>query len=128
MSSLKTPRPQASGLCLESIRVRTNHSSAWPAVMLGSAACVEEATEDAGRRAVDFAVARTSLGREEAYMLPSIIGELARWHLAALSHGDTADGPRGAIMRGRSERRAGLILVSAGSIARVARPHSAAAG
>jgi acetamidase/formamidase len=37
---------------------------------------VEEATEDAARRAVDFAVARTGLGREEAYMLLSIIGEL----------------------------------------------------
>jgi acetamidase/formamidase len=37
---------------------------------------VEEATEDASRRAVEFAVARTSLSREEAYMLLSIIGEL----------------------------------------------------
>jgi acetamidase/formamidase len=37
---------------------------------------VEEATEDAARRAVDFAVARTGLGREEAYMLLSIIGAL----------------------------------------------------
>jgi acetamidase/formamidase len=37
---------------------------------------VEEATEDASRRAVDFAVARTGLSREEAYMLLSIIGEL----------------------------------------------------
>ena len=37
---------------------------------------VEEATEDAARRAIDFAVARTSLDREEAYTLLSIIGEL----------------------------------------------------
>jgi amidase len=37
---------------------------------------VEEATEDAARRAVDFTVARTGLCREEAYMLLSIIGEL----------------------------------------------------
>jgi acetamidase/formamidase len=37
---------------------------------------VEEATEDAACRAVDFAVARTGLNREEAYMLLSIIGEL----------------------------------------------------
>jgi amidase len=37
---------------------------------------VDEATEDAARRAVDFAVARTDLDREEAYMLLSIIGEL----------------------------------------------------
>jgi amidase len=37
---------------------------------------VEEATEDAARRAVDFTVARSDLGREEAYMLLSIIGEL----------------------------------------------------
>jgi acetamidase/formamidase len=37
---------------------------------------VEEATEDLARRAVDFAVARTGLSREEAYMLLSIIGEL----------------------------------------------------
>jgi hypothetical protein len=36
----------------------------------------EEATEDAARRVVDFAVARTGLDREEAYMLLSIIGEL----------------------------------------------------
>ena len=37
---------------------------------------VEEATEDAARRAVDFAAARTGLSREEAYMLLSIMGEL----------------------------------------------------
>jgi acetamidase/formamidase len=37
---------------------------------------VEEATEDAARRAVDFTVACTGLDREEAYMLLSIIGEL----------------------------------------------------
>jgi acetamidase/formamidase len=37
---------------------------------------VEEATEDAARRAVEFAVARTDLDREEAYMLISIIGEM----------------------------------------------------
>jgi acetamidase/formamidase len=37
---------------------------------------LEEATEDAARLAFDFAVARTGLGRDEAYMLLSIIGEL----------------------------------------------------
>jgi acetamidase/formamidase len=37
---------------------------------------IEEATEDNARRAIDFAVARTGLGREEPYMLLSIIGEL----------------------------------------------------
>ena len=37
---------------------------------------VEEATEDAAGRAVDFTAARTGLSREEAYMLLSIIGEL----------------------------------------------------
>jgi len=45
-------------------------------ISLGSARNVEEATEDAARRAVDFAVARTGLSREEAYILLSIIGEL----------------------------------------------------
>ena len=43
---------------------------------VGVGPSVEEATEDAARRAVDFAVARTGLSREEAYMLLSIIGEL----------------------------------------------------
>jgi amidase len=42
---------------------------------VGVGPSVEEATEDAARRAVEFAVARTGLSREEAYML-SIIGEL----------------------------------------------------
>jgi len=42
---------------------------------VGVGRSVEEATEDAARRAVDFAVARTGLDREEAYMLLSIIGE-----------------------------------------------------
>ena len=37
---------------------------------------VEEATEDAARGAIDFAVASTSLDRAEAYMLLGIIGEL----------------------------------------------------
>jgi acetamidase/formamidase len=37
---------------------------------------VEEATEDAARRAVEFAVARTGRNKEEAYMLLSVIGEL----------------------------------------------------
>ena len=37
---------------------------------------VEEATEDAARRAVDFAASRTGLDRVEAYLLLSIIGEL----------------------------------------------------
>jgi hypothetical protein len=35
-----------------------------------------QATEDAARRAVDVAVTRTGLGREEAYMLLSVIGKL----------------------------------------------------
>ena len=43
------------------------------------------------RRAVDFAVARTSLDREEACMLLGIIGETARRNLAASGHRDTAD-------------------------------------
>jgi amidase len=43
---------------------------------VGVGPSVEEATEDAARRAVDFTVARTDLDREEAYMLLSIIGEL----------------------------------------------------
>jgi acetamidase/formamidase len=43
---------------------------------VGVGPSVEEATEDAAGRAVDFAVTRTGLGREEAYMLLSIIGEL----------------------------------------------------
>src|SRR5215472_3300919 len=43
---------------------------------VGVGPSVEEATEDAARRAVGFAVTRTGLGREEAYMLLSIIGEL----------------------------------------------------
>ena len=43
---------------------------------VGVGPSVEEATEDAARRAVDVAVSHTRLGREEAYMLLSIIGEL----------------------------------------------------
>jgi amidase len=43
---------------------------------VGVGPSVEEATEDASRRAVDFTVGRTDLSREEAYMLLSIIGEL----------------------------------------------------
>jgi amidase len=43
---------------------------------VGVGPSVEEATEYAARRAVDFAVARTGLDRNEAYMLLSIIGEL----------------------------------------------------
>jgi len=43
---------------------------------VGIGPSVEEATQDAARRAVDFAVARTGLDREESYMLLSIIGEL----------------------------------------------------
>ena len=43
---------------------------------VGIGPSVEEATEDAARRAVDFAVTRTDLGREEAYMLLSVIGKL----------------------------------------------------
>jgi acetamidase/formamidase len=37
---------------------------------------VEEATEDAASRAVDFAVARTGLDEEVTYTLLSIIGKL----------------------------------------------------
>jgi acetamidase/formamidase len=44
--------------------------------VVGVGPSVEEATEDAACRAVDFAVARTRLSPEEAYMLLSIIGEL----------------------------------------------------
>ena len=44
--------------------------------MVAVGASVEEATEDAARRAIDFTIARTGLAREEAYMLLSIIGEL----------------------------------------------------
>lgn len=44
--------------------------------LVGIGPNVEEAAEDAARRAVDFAVARTGLSREETYMLVSIIGEL----------------------------------------------------
>jgi len=51
----------------------------------------KEATEDAARQAVDFAVARTRRDREEAYMLLSSIGEAARRNLAASGHSDTAD-------------------------------------
>jgi acetamidase/formamidase len=43
---------------------------------VGVGPSVEEATEDATRHALDFAVARTRLNRAEAYMLLSIIGEL----------------------------------------------------
>jgi acetamidase/formamidase len=43
---------------------------------VGVGPSVEDATEDAARRAVDFAVARTGLDREEAYMLLNITGEL----------------------------------------------------
>ena len=43
---------------------------------VGVGPTIEEATEDAARRAVDFTAARTGLAREEAYMLLSIIGEL----------------------------------------------------
>ena len=43
---------------------------------VGVGPSVEKATEDAARRAVDFAASRTGLDREEAYMLLSIIGEL----------------------------------------------------
>jgi amidase len=43
---------------------------------VGVGPSVEEATEDAARRAIDFTAARTALSREEAYMLLSIVGEL----------------------------------------------------
>ena len=44
--------------------------------VLGFGPTVEEATEDAARAAVDLVAARTSLDRQEAYMLLSIVGEL----------------------------------------------------
>jgi amidase len=44
--------------------------------VVGFGETVEAATEDAGRAAVDYAVGRTRLSREEAYMLLSIVGEL----------------------------------------------------
>lgn len=44
--------------------------------ILGWGPTVEAATEDASRGAVDFVTARTSLSREEAYMLLGITGEL----------------------------------------------------
>jgi acetamidase/formamidase len=43
---------------------------------VGGGPSVEEATGGAACRAVDFAVARTRLNREETYMLLSIVGEL----------------------------------------------------
>jgi amidase len=43
---------------------------------LGVGPTIEEATEDAARRAVDFVARRTGLGAAEAYMLLSIVGEL----------------------------------------------------
>jgi amidase len=44
--------------------------------ILGWGPTVEAATEDAARGAVDFVASRTRLGREEAYMLLGITGEL----------------------------------------------------
>jgi amidase len=44
--------------------------------VLGFGPTVEEATQDAARAAVGFVSERSSLTREEAYMLLSIIGEL----------------------------------------------------
>jgi amidase len=44
--------------------------------VLGWGPTVEAATEDAARGAVDFVASRTRLGREEAYMLLGITGEL----------------------------------------------------
>ena len=44
--------------------------------VVGFGPTVEEATEDAARAAVDYVAATTSLDREEAYMLLSIVGEL----------------------------------------------------
>ena len=63
-------------------RVDTHHSAEGASAQVGAVHLVgigpniEEATEDAARRAVDFAVAQTGLSREEAYMLLSIVGEL----------------------------------------------------
>jgi amidase len=44
---------------------------------VGVGPSVEEATEDASRRTVDFTVARTGLSREEAYMLLSTLASCA---------------------------------------------------
>lgn len=44
--------------------------------ILGIGHTVEEATKDASRSAISFVTARTTLSREEAYMLLSIVGEL----------------------------------------------------
>jgi acetamidase/formamidase len=44
--------------------------------VVGFGETVEAATEDAARAAVDYAVAQTTLARDEAYMLLSIVGEL----------------------------------------------------
>jgi amidase len=44
--------------------------------VVGFGETVAAATEDAARAAVDYAVAGTTLSREEAYMLLSIVGEL----------------------------------------------------
>ena len=73
--------------CSMNVRARItllkNRALARPIIAQGGAVhfvgvgpSVEEATEDAARRAVDFTVARTVLSRQETYMLLSIVGEL----------------------------------------------------
>jgi hypothetical protein len=65
-----SPRPHHSTL------ERLIIAQAGAAHFVGVGPNVEEASEDAASLAADFAVARTGLNREEAYMLLSIIGEL----------------------------------------------------
>ena len=68
------------------------------------------ASEDASRRAVDFAVARTSLSREEAYMLLSIIGELRIGTSPRPVMATRLNRPRGAVAGSWLERRAAIEL------------------
>ena len=71
---------------------------------VGVGPSVEEATEDATRRAIDFAVARTSLDREEAFTLLSIIGELRVGTSPRPVIATRLIVARGAVARGRLER------------------------
>jgi acetamidase/formamidase len=71
---------------------------------VGVGPSVEESTEDAARRAIDFAVARTSLDREEAFTLLSIIGELRVGTSPRPVIATRLIVARGAVARGRLER------------------------
>jgi acetamidase/formamidase len=71
---------------------------------VGVGPSVEEATEDAARRAFDFAVARTGLDRNEAYMLKSIIGELRVGTSPRQVMATRADSPRTTVARGVEQR------------------------